>query len=338
MALPYKRGEIKERVRSEWRGACNVTLPSFTSDFSGLNEAGIRHDVKLAAEHGFWGTLVASESGTTTDEYCRFMEVAADAAPKGFKLVHHASFTTLDEMLQTARKAEELGFEATLLSYPPTFRPGSAADITAFTREFSEKSDLAIILFAVMTWGFKPLHPSGFPPDALEEMARLETAAAIKYEAGAPGMIAGLAEIRRRCGEHVLVECPMEQYAPGLIDWFGMPWIGTSGYEAFGDRVPKMLKLLHAGKWDEGMQVYWSYQSARDAKGAFHATFPGANLIHRVGWKYLSWLNGYNGGLLRMPQMRLNPNQMKALRQGLQGSGFELPRDDEGFYTGRNAG
>ena len=61
---------------------------------------------------------------------------------------------------------------------------------------------------------------------------------------------------------------------------------------------------------------------AREAKGAFHASFNGANLIHRPGWKYLSWLHGFNGGLLRMPQMRLNPNQMRQLRMGLANSGF----------------
>jgi 4-hydroxy-tetrahydrodipicolinate synthase len=336
MALPYRRNEVKERSRAEWRGACNVTLPSFTADFAGLNEAAIRHDVRRGAELGFWGTLVASESGTTTDEYCRFMEIAAEAAPPGFKLVHHASFSTLDEMLTTARKAEELGFEATLMSYPPTFRPKSAREVVDYTRAYMERTNLATILFAVMTWGFKSLHPSGFPPDALEELARLETAAAVKYEANPPGMPAGLADTLRRCGPHVLVECPLEQYAPALVEWFGMQWMGTSAYDSFGDRVPRMLRLLQEGKWDEGMQVYWSYQAARDAKSQFHASFAGANLIHRVGWKYMSWLHGFNGGLLRMPQMRLNPNQMRQLRQGMHASGFpDLPPDDDGFYTGR---
>ena len=69
---------------------------------------------------------------------------------------------------------------------------------------------------------------------------------------------------------------------------------------------------------------------------AFHQTFGGANLIHRVGWKYLSWLNGFNGGLLRMPQMRLSPGQMRALRTGLASSGFEIPEEDVGFLMGRN--
>jgi len=301
-----------------------------------LNAAAIRHDVRRSAEFGFWGTLIASESGTTLPEYIQFMEIAAEAAPPELKLVTHLSFTTLDEMLVAADAAQSLGYEAALLAYPPTFHAHDAHDIVDFTRSVSEKTDLALILFAVATWGFRALHPSQFPPEALAEMARLETAVAIKYEANNPGMVAGLADVLRRCSDHVLVECPLEQYAPGLVDWFGMQWMGTSAYDSFGDRVPRWFRLLHEGRWDEAMQLYWSYQPAREAKGAFHQSFAGANLIHRNGWKYLSWLHGFNGGLLRMPQMRLNPGQMRSLRQGIIASGFEVAESDEAFFVGRN--
>jgi 4-hydroxy-tetrahydrodipicolinate synthase len=284
---------------------------------------------------GFWGTLVASESGTTFREYLRFMEIAKAAAPKDFNLVVHLSFDTTAEMIDAAKAAESLGYEAALLSYPASFRPKSPADIVAFTRDIAERTDIALILFDVLTWGFKALHPSGFPPEAMAEMAQLPTAACVKYEANPPGMISGLADLMRRCGKQVLIECPLEHYAPGLVDWYGMQFMGTSAYDSFGDRVPRWFQMLHDGQWDEGMRLYWSYQAAREAKGAFHASFAGANLIHRIGWKYLSWLHGYSGGLLRMPQMRLNPNQMRALRAGLATSNFELPPTDDEFYAGR---
>jgi dihydrodipicolinate synthase/N-acetylneuraminate lyase len=336
MTLPYRRSEVKERARATWHGMCNVTLPSFTSDFRGLNEAGIRHDVRLAARMGFWGTLVASECGTTEEEYVRFMEVAADAAPAGFRLVAHLSGSTLEETLRVADAAAGLGYEAALLAYPPAFQPKASSDVVAFTREVSDRCDLALILFAVTTWGWRSLSPQSFPHEAIVEMAGLETAAAVKYEANPPGIVAGLADVLRRCGDRVLVQCPMEHTAPALIDWFGMQWMGTSGYESFGDRVPRWFALLHEGRWDEGMELYWSYQPAREAKGAWTQTWAGANLIHRVGWKYLGWLQGYNGGLLRMPQMRLHPSQMRALRAGVEASGFEVPSDDSGFVEGRN--
>jgi 4-hydroxy-tetrahydrodipicolinate synthase len=336
MAVPYTRSEIKERARSEWRGACNVTLPSFTADFATLNEAAIAHDVQLAHRYGFWGTLVASESGTTVDEYIRFLEIAADAAPADFRIVSHLSFSTVEEALRVADAAEGIGVEAALLSYPPGFAPRTPADVVEHTAYVAERTDLALILFAVMTWGWGHLHPSGFPTGALEEMARLETAAALKYEAGGSAMVSAFAEVHRLCGEHVIVENPMEQHAPGLVPAYDIPWIGTSGYEAFGDRVPRMLDALHRDSFDEAMEVFWSYQPGREAKGAFHATFKGANLIHRVGWKYLGWLQGFNGGLLRMPQMRLTRGQMKGLRTGLAASGFEIPENDDGFLAGRH--
>jgi 4-hydroxy-tetrahydrodipicolinate synthase len=102
-----------------------------------------------------------------------------------------------------------------------------------------------------------------------------------------------------------------------------------------GGRPVEVFEAAHRGDWDGALETFWSYHPGREAKGAFHATFAGAGLIHRTGWKYLGWLQGYNGGLLRMPQMRLNPGQMKALRAGLAASGFDLPADDAEFYAGR---
>ncbi|WP_459548618.1 dihydrodipicolinate synthase family protein [Nocardia sp. X0981] len=335
MALPYSRGDIKDRAKNEWEGGCAVTLPSFTEDFSGLNEAGIRHDVVHAARLGFWGTLVASESGTDFDEYKRFLEVAVEAAPAGFKIVAHLSFDTVEQSLEVARLATDLGAEAGLLSYPQSFRPRSAAEIVEHTRYVTDRTDLAMILFAASTWGFKPLAPNGFPLEALEEMSKLETAAALKYEGGGGAFLSSFVEVHDKCASHLIVQNPMEQHAPALSRLFDVRWWGTSGYDSFGDRVPAMMRELNAGNYDTAMQIFWSYNAGREAKSAFHATFAGANLIHRNGWKYLGWLNGFNGGLLRMPQMRLAPGQMKALRAGLAASGFDLPADDDEFYAGR---
>jgi 4-hydroxy-tetrahydrodipicolinate synthase len=334
MALPYTRGEVKDRAR-EWAGLCNVTLPSFNEDFSDLNEAGIRHDVRLAHEYGYWGTLVASECGTTSDEYERFLEIAAEAAPDGFRLVAHLSFDTVEQTVRVAKAAEAIGAEAALLSYPPSFRPASSGDIVEHTRYVAERTDLALILFGVMTWGFKPLHPAGFPMDALAEMARFETAAALKYEGGGAALFSAFDDAFRRCSEHVVVENPMEMHIPALVHNYGIRWFGTSGYESARDRPVRVFDAASAGRYDEAMEIFWSYHPAREAKGQFHASFAGAGLIHRVGWKYLGWLQGFNGGLLRMPQMRLNPGQMKALRAGAVASGFEIPGEDADFYAGR---
>jgi dihydrodipicolinate synthase/N-acetylneuraminate lyase len=335
MSLPYTRAEVKDRVRATWRGGCNTTIPSFSSDFKQLNPAAIAHDIKLAASHGFWGTLIASESGTTVDEYVQFMEIAQDAAPDDFRLVAHLSFSTLEESLHVAKAAETLGYEAALPSYPPAFRPKTPADVVEYTRHIADQTGLALILFDVMTWGFHNLDPTGFPVAAVEEMVKFETAAALKFEAGGVAMTAAYTDIYRRVHEHVVVEVPLEQYIPMQIDRFDVQWFGTSLYEQYGDRVPKMIAALQDGKWDEGMEIFWSYQAARMGKSAFMQSAAGGNLIHRNGWKYASWLQGYSGGLVRMPHMRLLPPQMKALRASVVASGFEISGKDEDFYAGR---
>ncbi len=335
MTLPYTRAEAKDRARAEWRGGCNVTLPSFTPDFSTLNEAGIRHDIRRAVELGFWGTLVASESGTTFDEYKRFLEVAADEAPADFKVVAHLSFDTVEQSIEVARMGESLGIEAGLLSYPQSFRPKSSAEIVQHTRNVTDSTDLAMIAFASSTWGFKPLHTAGFPFDAITEIAQLETAVALKYEGGGSAVMSAFTQVHELVSRYLIVQNPMEQQIPVQAREFGVRWWGTSAYESFGGRVPRVMKALAEDRFDEAMDIFWSYNAGREAKGAFHASFAGANLIHRSGWKYLGWLNGFNGGLVRMPHMRLAPGQMKSLRAGLQTSGYDLPANDDDFYAGR---
>jgi 4-hydroxy-tetrahydrodipicolinate synthase len=124
-------------------------------------------------------------------------------------------------------------------------------------------------------------------------------------------------------------------HIPALVRNYGVPWFGTSGYEALGGRPVQVYEAASAGDFDRAHEVFWSCAPARAAKGQFHGTFAGANLIHRMGWKYLGWLQGFNGGMLRMPQMRLLPPQMKALRAGVAAAGFEVPEDDAAFYAGR---
>ena len=56
---------------------------------------------------------------------------------------------------------------------------------------------------------------------------------------------------------------------------------------------------------------------------AEQATFSGANFIHRYLWKYKAWLNGYNGGPVRQPAMKINDGQMRRIRESLVKSGME---------------
>jgi len=334
--MEYRKHEAKEWARQVFRGVCNVIIPTFTSDLKGINEKAIRHDVRRDIELGFWGTLLVSETATTMAEMKRFMEIAVEEAKGKLRTVLHGSFNTLEDCLEACRHAEEVGVDAVLLSYPPTFYPKSEQDVYDYTRRTCDGTNLAVILFSAHHWNFARLSHSDISAGLIAEMAKIPNVVAVKCEGGRPA-IGYTLEVQKLCGDKILVSDPMEFNSPVWVELFGMQWMGTSCFEYFGDTVPKYFNLLHQGEWKKAMEIYWRIHPARQARLADMQSYAGANFIHRFNWKYMGWLNGMNGGPLRMPVMKLNDGQMKRLRDGLKRSGIEpTPEDDSQFLTGRN--
>jgi dihydrodipicolinate synthase/N-acetylneuraminate lyase len=336
MSLPYSRRDAKDWARAHMRGVCNVVMPTFTGDLRRLNLEAIGHDLRRSGELGFWGSLLASECGATHDEMKAFIRFAEDQAPKGHHLVLHGSFDTRDDIIEMCRYAQDHGCVAVLLSFPLTFYPQTSDDIVAYVEAVSRGTDLGIIVFAIGFWGFRRLHPSAFPPDALVKIARLDTAIALKYECGHPGT-GGMVEVQKLLGRDMVITDPFEHNSPAWVDSYGMQWMGTSYYNYFSDRVPRYFRLMQEGRWPEAMEIYWALQPAREAFQTLRSTLMGAGLVHRLAWKYMDWLNGFNGGPIRMPHMRLNGHQMRLLRDGAVRSGLDITQDDDAhFFVGRH--
>ena len=97
--------------------------------------------------------------------------------------------------------------------------------------------------------------------------------------------------------------------------------------------------MIRDGRTNDAMDEYWKLFPARQATSAAMAVLAGSNFLHRMLWKYQGWLQGFNGGPLRAPSMRLVDRQMKPLRQALVASGFTIDDlDDSEFFVGRNPG
>lgn len=335
--MEYTRADAKDWARARMQGVCNVIIPSYTSDLRGLNEAGIRHDVRRNIELGFWGALLVSEAGTTKDEYKQFMDIAVDEARGRHHLVLHGTFDTVDDAVEMAQYGERAAVSALLLGYPNSFYPRTPADIYDYTAYVCERTSLATILFAASQWNFERLHPSGFPPQVLVQAAGLPNVVAVKHEVGRPGLAATYELFKMARDRGVLLSDPLEANSPLWVDLYGMQWMGTSNYEYWGGAVPKYFALLHEGPPEEAMELYWRIQPARAARLAEQSAFGGANFIHRYMWKYQAWLNGYNGGPIRQPAMKLNDGQMRRLRDALGRSGLEPEKADfSHFFIGRN--
>src|SRR5258707_2627786 len=190
MMPSYRKKEAREWARENLRGVANVVMPSYTADLKGLNEAGIRHDIRKEIEHGFAGTLLVSEVAITLDEYRQFFEWANDESRGRLKLIYHASWNTLEETIEAARIAEANGGELVLLSYPANFYPETLREVFDYTKAFCDATSMGVMLFPVPLWGFSRLAPNDMPADLIGEMIEAcPNIVAVKAQGGRPSVI-----------------------------------------------------------------------------------------------------------------------------------------------------
>jgi hypothetical protein len=337
----FQPGEARPWALEHLRGVAGCVMPSFTRDQSKLNEAAIRHDVRRERELGFSGFLIVGECGTTADEFRRFVDIAVDEAGDDLVTIVQAAAGTLAENVEVVRDAADAGVDLVMPSYPISFYPTRPDEVVEYTRAVAEASHLGVIVFAMNLWNFARLHPSGFAPDWLETIVEtVPNVVAIKNEIGDPG-VAGLDQVFKRFAGRVLVSDPLEKNAPAWATTYGMSWMGTSNYEYFGPHVPDIFELLQdTAGYDEAMERYWRLHPARVATGSLmQEANAGTSFVHRLLWKYQGWLNGFNGGPVRSPHMRLHDRQMVQLRGAAMAAGIDVTTDeDAAFFEGRFAG
>jgi 4-hydroxy-tetrahydrodipicolinate synthase len=98
-----------------------------------------------------------------------------------------------------------------------------------------------------------------------------------------------------------------------------------------------MFALTQEGAFTEAMKLFWKIHPARLANLQAMSLLAGSNFLHRMLWKYQGWLQGFNGGPLRQPTMRLVDRQLRPLRGALEQCGLNpWPEPDGDFFVGRN--
>jgi dihydrodipicolinate synthase/N-acetylneuraminate lyase len=337
----YAPGEARAWALANLAGCCGCVLPTFTSDLEQLNERAIRFDVAREKELGMKAILIVSEGGTTEPELLRMIDVCVDEAADDLVTFVQASHASFEGMVRIIRHAEGAGVDFVLPSYPLTYYPSSYDEIFADTKRIIDSSQLGTFLFCIDQWNFSRLDPAAFPVDLLERLVdACPNLAGIKNEVGLP-YAGGLVDVFEKFNDVVVVTDPLEHNAPAWIRHYGMRFMGTSNYEAWGDATPRMLDLLSSPEtWDEGMALYWSVAPVRRANSAIvGATVGLTSMVPRFVWKYQGWLNGFNGGPLRAPLQRINQAQMNQLRAAAVAAGLPVAEDpDEAFFVGRNPG
>lgn len=336
--LPYNRMNARDWAREKLVGVVNCTIPSFTDDLSAINEKAIRHDTRLAIEHGFVGTLGVSEVSITLPEYLDFLRIIKDEAGDRLIVTHHASWNNLAQNIEAVKGAEAAGAEFVLLSYPPNFYPESEQDIYDYTKAVCDATNLAVMLFPMFLWGFSSrIHPSDIPAALIRRLLDdCPNIVAIKAEGGFPS-IQSVIECDRLFGKEVVISMPIEGELIPLSQVMPIQLSATSDHEYYGPMIPRVFNLLREEKFDEATAIYWQLHPARKIKGALAQQMHGGHFINRQAWKFQGWLQGYNGGPLRMPTQRIHDPQMIALRKGLIDAGLSPSMDPlREFFIGRN--
>lgn len=335
--VDYTRTEARAWARENFTGTSGVTHPSYSADFSRLNDCAVAHDLTLIQHFGFRSTLLVSDVAITPEENARMTEIAREVATPGFGLFFHAAFRTLEENIAAAGMAEKAGADRCLLAYPTTFWPTTEDEIFDYTVTFAESTNLAIMLFPIPQWGFERIHPAGMSSSLVRRLLdAVPNIVAIKAEQGFPG-IAGLMECYQEFGDEVLISAPMEGDAVPLLTVLDLQYSGTSNTNWMSDYYPTVFEMARRGEWDAVWEKYWQVQPARLANMAIGgASMPGTSVINRTAWKYQEWLAGFNGGALRPPAARIPDRLMKQARQALIASGLPVTETpDEEFIRGR---
>ncbi len=336
------RNERKEWARDALRGVENVTMPSFSADFRDLDEDGIRWDVRVAKEHGFFSTMCACETGLTLDENKRFLEIVADEAGDDILVSFTLLNNSFDESLVLLEHAERVGVSHALLGYPQSFRPASADDIVTATTRLAEATNLGLTMYATDKFDFVRFHPSHVPFDAYDRIADLPNVVAMKVGFVDPAMTF---EALTRFNDRVLVNIGtpwLMGLFPLLHREWGVQWFGGGAWEFWQSPekpyVVEYYDLVMAGRYDEAMKLYFRLAPATGL--AMRESIGRGGDIGMYNWpmgKYVSWSVGGNGGMTREPAMRLAPPAMEMRKNALRAIGIEPRQPDSEFYLGRAA-
>lgn len=322
--MQYRKNEAKEWARTAYRGLDTTILPCFTPDTLALDETGIRHDMRMLVQQGFFAVTLVSggEAGTTLEEDRRFVEWCVDEARGKVGITLNLRYYTLADNIAMARHAEAVGCHSVMISYPTNFRPRSEEDVYAWTRAICDATRLGVILFPSVKNDFPA--PYRVSAQTLARLADLENVIALKI-----GVIewTWIDECFRRFGDRVLISYPFDDAWPTLIHKYGMQWSGAAPWHnlqtAANPRMVKMWELMCAGRMDEATAIYWQVDPLR--KAILSIALPSAmmGMYNFEQWKYCDALLGLTGGELRMPKLTLFEWQRMQLRQAMMASGLQ---------------
>jgi len=321
--MKYSPNEAKEWAKSHMKGLDSTFLPSFTPDTLELDEAGIRHDIRELIRHGFFGTTLVTEAGTTPDQDQQIIKWMVDEAKGRIGITLALRYYTIEKNIEMARFAEVVGCDSVMLCYPPNFHPQDYEEVYEYSRTICESTNIAVILFPSIKDNFP--FPASIPAQWLNKMADFKNVVGMKI-----GTLewAWIDECFRLFGDKICISYPFDDAWPILIRKYGMQWSGASPWQMFqtpdNPRQVRMFNLFQDGKMDDAMELYWQIDPVRKVVNQLGIASAMMGLYNFQQWKYGDELVGMAGGELPMPRLLLFTHQKMQLRQAMIACGMKI--------------
>jgi len=342
--MAISKAERKDWARVHFKGFENILMPSFTPDLSGLDEQGIRHDVRQSIAHGVF-SVFAVPLAMSPQEAERFLQVVCDEAGGRIAVGLPVIAPNREAELGLLRTAETAGCTHALIHPWHEFRAETAEDLYRYYRELIDATELGVALWATDGHQFTHLHPSNVVVEVFDRLADLPNVVALKLMTTLD--LAVMYELCERMHRKVLVGGVHLGTMPLLVKHYGMQWSGAWTIEALQSPerpyVVQYLEHLLEGRTEQALAAYWHIRPAYDALFALMAPMLPKGVHPFTHLKYYQWCVGGNGGLLREAQdpnereFPLRGEDRRQIEQALRGIGIEPQAGDDSFVPGRAA-
>jgi len=337
------KSERKEWAREHLKGMGNALMPSFAPDFKGLDEEGIRHDVRQSIKHGFTSCTV-SAVGANAQERTRMMELVREESQGKIETAVIVGGKA-DEAILSLAEAAKAGCSHALVTYPASANPQTEDEVYAHFRKVIDSTSMGILLYGSPENSLRRFHPSGIPLSVYDRLADHPSVIGMKLT---HPMSAGTAfEICETLSDRLVMGPVNLDLLPVLaknyknVQWSGQ-WIVEAVQSPEKPYAVELMDLASKRQMTQAMKVYWQMQPLiqaiydLQAPLLLHGSHPWAHM------KYQQWCVGGNGGLLPLkagPYLPvLDGAARQLIRENYKKAGIApVDRPEEEFLVGKAA-
>jgi 4-hydroxy-tetrahydrodipicolinate synthase len=329
------RSEKKDWARQRLKGLGSLIFPSFTPDFKGLDEDGIRNDVRHAIRQGFTSCTV-SANGANAEQTKRMWELVREEAVGKIGMgALGGDFAFL----------EKIGCEYSMIAYPRNANAQTEDEVYAQFRKIIDSTSIAAVLYGSPVESLRRFHPSGIPLNVFDRLADHPNVVGIKLTH--PMNAATAFEMCERLSDRLIIGPCNFDHIPLLaknyknVQWSGL-WITDALQSPEKPYAVEMMDLVAKKRMADAMKVYWRMepliQGIYDLQAPLllHGSHPWAHM------KYFQWLTGGNGGLLPLKPAQYLPALdvpgREVIKSNFKKAGVTpVDRPEEEFLVGRAA-